>query len=334
MTNSQDAGISLGNQMLRPATASPVEDGTVAGRQGTDLQPLMPVDVEAALAELDRARRRPYYDAEADSAAAEGYYHGITPEELADLVSHSHLRSPAYKPARELYPWVDLQPSGRIRSLYTGQEWDPEELIRADLGIAQARAQQLTARLASPGPRDRAEAAPGLSDAPEAELQAELEAEVEAALPFNCEHVIPQSWFARKEPMRGDLHHLFACEARCTSFRGNTPYAEFEDFPEPTQARRAARVVRGACGKSAANGFEPAHGKGAAARAALYFLLRYPGAIDGQEMPAERWQAVVSWHEQNPVTDWERHRNAAIFDRQGNRNPFIDHPEWAAAIWN
>ena len=42
VTNSQDAGISLGNQMLRPATSSPVEDGTVAGRQGADLQPLMP----------------------------------------------------------------------------------------------------------------------------------------------------------------------------------------------------------------------------------------------------------------------------------------------------
>jgi endonuclease G, mitochondrial len=29
------------------------------------------------------------------------------------------------------------------------------------------------------------------------------------------------------------------------------------------------------------------------------------------------------------VSDYERHRNAAIFERQGNRNPLIDHPEWA-----
>ena len=29
---------------------------------------------------------------------------------------------------------------------------------------------------------------------------------------------------------------------------------------------------------------------------------------------------------------YERHRNQAIFERQGNRNPFIDHPEWAAEV--
>ena len=39
-----------------------------------------------------------------------------------------------------------------------------------------------------------------------------------------------------------------------------------------------------------------------------------------------------SWHEQEPVTLWEQHRNAAIFERQGNRNPFIDHPEWMSAL--
>ena len=37
---------------------------------------------------------------------------------------------------------------------------------------------------------------------------------------------------------------------------------------------------------------------------------------------------LVAWHETDPVGLWERHRNAAISERQGNRNPFIDHPEW------
>src|SRR3712207_6295666 len=134
-------------------------------------------------------------------------------------------RRPAYKPARELYPWVDLQPSGLLRSLYTGHEWEPEALIRADLAIAQARAQELTARLATLG----------------AQVDGAAPAEVEAALPFNCEHVVPQSWFAKREPMRGDLHHLFACEAGCNSFRGNTPFAEFADSPDPTD-RKSTRL--------------------------------------------------------------------------------------------
>lgn len=277
---------------------------------------LTAADVEASLAELAEARERVYYDAEADAAAADAYYGEVAPEQFADLVTRTHVRKPGYKPARELYPWVDLQPTGTLRSLYTGHEWDPEQLIRADLAIAQARVRELTSRLGAPEARDALEVLD----------------EVEDALPFNCEHVVPQSWFTKKEPMRGDLHHLFACETRCNSFRSNTPYDEFADFPEPTAAGPALDVVRDDCGKSAANGFEPAHRKGPAARAVFYFLLRYPGVVEADEMPPERQQVLLAWHEDEPVTEWERHRNVAIFERQGNRNPFIDHPELARRL--
>jgi endonuclease G len=155
---------------------------------------------------------------------------------------------------------------------------------------------------------------------------AAVEDTVEAALPYNCEHVVPQSWFGKAEPMRGDLHHLFACETRCNSFRGNTPYAEFADFPDLDE------VVRGDCDKSEGNGFEPALGKGPAARAVFYFLLRYPDTISPAELPPDRRDLLLDWHAQDQVSEWERHRNAAIFARQGNRNPFIDHPEWAAQL--
>jgi len=129
---------------------------------------------------------------------------------------------------------------------------------------------------------------------------------------------------ARLSRCAGDMHHLFACETRCNSFRGNTPYREFADFPNLDE------VVRSDCGKSEGNGFEPAYGKGAAARAVFYFLLRYPDTISPAELPPDRLPVLLSWHEQDPVSVWERHRNAAIYARQGNRNPFIDHPEWAA----
>lgn len=38
---------------------------------------------------------------------------------------------------------------------------------------------------------------------------------------FNCEHVVPQSWFNKKGTPRGDLHHLFTEEVQCNGSRGN-----------------------------------------------------------------------------------------------------------------
>jgi endonuclease I len=274
-------------------------------------------DVEETLKAARSAGDRVYYDADADRAAAERYYDGVELERLGDLLRATHRQAPRYKPTQELYPWVDLQPDGKLKSLYTAEVFEPEQLIEADHAIVRERAAKLV-RLRALGADD--------GDA--------LEDEVEAQLPFNCEHVVPQSWFEKQEPMRGDLHHLFACESRCNGFRGNTPFADFPDFPAspPPERVPGSRAVRDACGKSDSGGFEPAHGKGAAARAAFYFRNRYPGHIDPAEMADDRWQVLLSWHEQEPVSAWERHRNAAIFERQGNRNPFIDHPEWVSQL--
>jgi endonuclease G len=156
------------------------------------------------------------------------------------------------------------------------------------------------------------------------ELRVEAAA-IEAALPYHCEHVVPQSWFGVDEPMRGDIHHLFACEVACNSFRGNFPYFEFPD---------TLAAVRDACGRLEGDGFEPAAGKGPVARATLYFLLRYQGVIgDGdRELNADRLALLLEWHKSDPVGEYERHRNLAIAELQGNRNSLIDHPDWAARI--
>ncbi len=258
-----------------------------------------------------------YYDNEADLAAADAYYGGVSFDGLGELVRSTHSEQPRYKPSLEVYPWVDLQPDGTLRSLYTAETFQPEVLIQADVGVLQTRMTRLMDATMT-GEED----------------PAALQAQLAAALPFNCEHVVPQSWFGEDEPMRGDLHHLFACESRCNSFRSNIAYAEFDDFPEqPTpEGIGLMDVVRDECGKSASGGFEPFHGKGAAARAVYYFQLRYPEIISSERMPGDRWAMLLAWHEQDPVTIWERHRNAAIFDRQGNRNPFIDHPEWLGEV--
>ncbi len=226
-------------------------------------------------------------------------------------MSETHTSKPSYKPAELVYPWVDLHPDRQLRSIYSGRIFPPERLIEDDVRIehARTRLRQVVEQRSAVGPR---------------ELEAEFD-RLEVELPFNCEHVVPQSWFAKKEPMRGDLHHLFACESGCNSFRGNTPYGEFPDFME---------VVRESCGKREEERFEPASGKGPVARAVFYFLLRYPQMVGDalDRLDSERLATLLTWHQAEPVEDHERHRNAAIAELQGNRNPLIDHPECAARI--
>ena len=145
-------------------------------------------------------------------------------------------------------------------------------------------------------------------------------------LHFNCEHVVPQSWFDEHEPMRGDLHHLFTCQPQCNSMRGSMPFAELDDSERP----------HAECGWVIGDGdvarFEPLTGKGAAARATLYFLLRYPGRIGDSSKESRHLGAhpsrVARGGSGRASTSW--HRNAAIDEVQGNRNPLIDFPEQAA----
>ena len=196
-----------------------------------------------------------------------------------------------------VYPWVERQKNGHIRSLYSqsGKTFTFEEMIAMDEAVMEER-------------RERIAFTEALG------LEA-LEA-IEAALPFNCEHTVPQSWFDKKEPMRGDVHHLFACESGCNSFRGNRAYFEFTE-----------EAFRNDCGQSDTNKFEPGAGRGAVARATLYFLVRYPQTVRTANLPKARLEVLLKWHKEDPVSEWERHRNQAIFAMQGNRNPFIDFPE-------
>jgi endonuclease I len=43
-------------------------------------------------------------------------------------------------------------------------------------------------------------------------------------------------------------------------------------------------------------------------------------------------KTLRSWNAAYPVTDTERDRAQKIFQYQGNRNPFIENPEWVSLI--
>jgi endonuclease I/V8-like Glu-specific endopeptidase len=267
----------------------------------------------------------PYYSKVKDEADAQQYYGALgqlpnNPQQaytaLRQLVASTHTTSVSYDKTRKthLYPWVDLHQNGSKRllfSIYSGKSIDPEELLIKEMEI---EARIIGDEYYSLGPEAVFE-----------KLQT-----LEAQSLFNCEHTVPQSWFNKDEPMRGDLHHLFTCESNCNSFRGNTPYFQFDPLDE---------VFRDDCGRREPGGagpakFEPAAGKGAVARATFYFLLRYPGKIGdvATELPKSRLNVLKQWATQSPPDLWEKHRNAAIFAVQGNRNPLIDRPEWLDKI--
>ncbi len=42
---------------------------------------------------------------------------------------------------------------------------------------------------------------------------------------------------------------------------------------------------------------------------------------------------LLEWHAADPIDDKERVRNEAVFSFQGNRNPFVDHPEWVDCLY-
>jgi hypothetical protein len=150
--------------------------------------------------------------------------------QLSALLRDTHTKPLRYQPSVHVYPWVDLHegtPKPKLKSIYSGRDADPREFIKEDFRIEQERF-----RLREMFSRESTMSAVGLKE------QLDF---LEASLPYNCEHVVPQSWFGKREPMRGDLHHLFACESGCNSFRGNIPYYDFPDFEEavPRRVRQA-----------------------------------------------------------------------------------------------
>src|SRR5690554_2681151 len=88
--------------------------------------------------------------------------------------------------------------------------------------------------------------------------------------------------------------------------------------------------------------------KGDVARMIFYMATRYEGEngeldlfmIDSiprdnrTKAPVHgRLSVLLQWHEEDPVDDWERNRNEVIYSYQGNRNPFIDRPEFVGKVW-
>lgn len=155
---------------------------------------------------------------------------------------------------------------------------------------------------------------------------------------WNREHVWAQSrgGFTTSAGPGTDLHHLRPEDVSVNSTRGN------KDFD------LGGSAVTG-CTDCWTDGdsFEPRDAvKGDVARMLFYMTIRYEGGdgfnnlelsstVGSSSSQIGDLEVLMAWNTEDPVSTFEMRRNDRIHATwQGNRNPFIDHPEWATAIWN
>ena len=265
-----------------------------------------------------------YYDKEKDAQFMKKYYrklnlHGKGKNVFYSLHSYlkkTHKNIIPYFLSKDmyLYTWVDLQPDGTMKSIYSGKINDPDTFLLDDFMTVNERYekfQELNHLYLN-----------------KHEMLKRVKS-IDYESKFNTEHIVPQSWFNAAEPMKGDLHHLFVCQPDCNTLRSNLPYGDHAFYNPESETE----PIRNHCGVASGEYFEPEYGKGTVARAMLYFFVRYPDAIKKSIMKKIHIPVLLKWNQDFPVTVYEKHRNLAIYEIQGNRNPFIDFPELADVIW-
>lgn len=160
---------------------------------------------------------------------------------------------------------------------------------------------------------------------------------------YNREHSFPKSWFANASPMYTELFHIYPTDGYVNGKRGNYPFGEVTN-PSWTSTNGSKVGANSTAGYSGTV-FEPIDEyKGDFARTYFYMATRYENVIhswnsvvlDGSSyLVYVEWHLdmLIRWHEEDPVSQKETDRNNAIYGIQHNRNPFIDHPEYVAAVW-
>lgn len=169
-----------------------------------------------------------------------------------------------------------------------------------------------------------------------------------------------------------DCHHLFLVNDAYNTSRGNNPYRNCPSgcTEKVTQVNNGEGGGSGIypgnsnwrTGSGATGTWETWNDRrGDVARALMYMDVRYEGGTHGITGAAEPnliltdnealiassstgsnlstaymglLSVLLQWHAQDPVDAKEMARNDAVFQFQGNRNPFIDHPEWAQCLFS
>lgn len=189
---------------------------------------------------------------------------------------------------------------------------------------------------------------------------------------YNREHTWPNSYGFPNDNSSNypytDMHALFLCDGGYNSSRGNTLYRDCN----PSCDERVTEMNNGIGGGSGSypgnSNWRTGSGntgtwqvwssrKGDIARGMLYLDVRYDGSnhTTGADEPnliltndanlvvatgsnvetayMGMLDDLVQWHKDDPVDDIERARHEVIYTAQGNRNPFVDKPNWVTCVF-
>lgn len=155
---------------------------------------------------------------------------------------------------------------------------------------------------------------------------------------WNREHTWAKSHgdFGNNAPCGTDVHHLRPTNPDVNSARGN------KDFDNGGNQHS---IATGCYYDS--DSWEPRDEvKGDVARMIFYMATRYEGEggepdlvvvdeVNTSPSPEHgKLSTLLQWNLQDPPDEFEMNRNDKIYENwQGNRNPFVDHPEFASYIW-
>lgn len=164
---------------------------------------------------------------------------------------------------------------------------------------------------------------------------------------YNREHLIPQSVFGSATPMYSDAHFVVPSDKYVNAQRGDLPFGRVNVASNTytNGTKKGSNLNSGYSAGYSGTVFEPIDEfKGDIARMLLYFAVRYENQVASWSFPmfngtsnqvftSNAINVLLTWHNNDPVSVREVSRNNAIYNRQNNRNPFIDHPEYAMSIW-
>ncbi len=160
---------------------------------------------------------------------------------------------------------------------------------------------------------------------------------------WDREHVWAKSHggFSNNSIPGSDLHNLKPSNKTANNRRGNL------DFDEGGTRLEITYGPGSTFNYVDSNSFEPRdEDKGDVARIIFYMAVRYEGdksgepdlelndrVNNGKNPYMGRVSVLLKWNREDPVDDFEKNRNEVIYSIQGNRNPFIDCPDFAEMIW-